>query len=140
MRFDIQLFGGRGASSGGIIAKAEKLGEKAFLKGTKRQPTLDNDMMKLLKGDKIGESSNKLDAWLRGWDNANIKAEVKPTTGKYTIEYHRSRGVEIKNSVPKGYIKLEGATTAPNGYEWYSNGKSRFGGEYKSILVKKKRG
>lgn len=31
---------------------------------------------------------------------------------------------------------LGGATTAPNGYKWQSNGKSRFSGEYKNRLVK----
>lgn len=32
--------------------------------------------------------------------------------------------------------KIEGATTAPVGYHWENNGKSRFGGEYKQRLVK----
>lgn len=31
---------------------------------------------------------------------------------------------------------IPGATTAPSGYKWQSNGKSRFGGEYKNRLVK----
>lgn len=39
-------------------------------------------------------------------------------------------------SVPEGWIKIEGACTAPVGYSWYSNGKSRFGGEYECALVK----
>ena len=46
--------------------------------------------------------------------------------GKYTVDYWKSKGVDIKDKAPNGYIRLEGATTAPNGYEWYSNGKSRF--------------
>ena len=41
-------------------------------------------------------------------------------------------------SVPKGFTKLKGATTAPRGYEWYSNKKSRFTKGYKSVLVKKR--
>ncbi len=40
--------------------------------------------------------------------------------------------------VPEGWRKLEGATTAPLGYSWYSNGKSRFSGEFKAVLVKDK--
>jgi hypothetical protein len=39
-------------------------------------------------------------------------------------------------SVPKGYIKTIGATTAPRGYDWYNNGKSRFSGRRKIALVK----
>lgn len=33
-------------------------------------------------------------------------------------------------------VELQGATTAPCGYKWYSNGKSRFNGEYKHYLIK----
>lgn len=40
--------------------------------------------------------------------------------------------------VPEGYKKIKGATTAPRGYSWYSNGKSKFSGEYRSVLVKDK--
>jgi len=40
------------------------------------------------------------------------------------------------DSVPEGYTKVIGATTAPIGYGWYSNGESRFSGKRKSILVK----
>lgn len=38
--------------------------------------------------------------------------------------------------VPEGWSKLEGATTAPLGYSWYSNGKGRFSGEFECALVK----
>lgn len=41
--------------------------------------------------------------------------------------------------IPKDWVKLEGATTAPKGYSWYCNGKSRFGGEFECALVKDKR-
>ena len=54
---------------------------------------------------------------------------------KYDLDYWKEKNVEILESKPKGWIKLEGATTAPNGYNWYSNGKYRFGGEYKNALV-----
>lgn len=66
-----------------------------------------------------------------------IKEQNKKTGEKFSVDYFKQRGVEIKDKVPEGYVKLEGATTAPKGYEWYSNGKSRFGGEYKNALVKK---
>jgi len=37
---------------------------------------------------------------------------------------------------PKGWVKTYGVT-APNGYDWYSNGESRFSGKRKIALVKK---
>jgi len=42
------------------------------------------------------------------------------------------------NKAPEGWRKTEGASTAPNGYEWYNNGESRFDpkGKRKSVLVK----
>jgi hypothetical protein len=44
--------------------------------------------------------------------------------------------VKKLNRVPKGYIKTIGATTAPTCYQWYNNGKSRFSGKRKLVLVK----
>ena len=41
---------------------------------------------------------------------------------------------------PAGWKKTIGASTAPRGYEWYSNGESRFSGKRKIALVKRKRG
>ena len=59
---------------------------------------------------------------------------------KYTKEYWTNKGKKIVNTPPKGYTKLEGATTAPNGYSWYSNNKPLFDekNERKTILVKDK--
>ncbi len=37
---------------------------------------------------------------------------------------------------PKGWVNLRSSTTAPRGYEWYSNGKSRFKSGYRHALVK----
>ena len=42
--------------------------------------------------------------------------------------------------VPKGWKRLEGATTAPKGYSWYYNGKSRFDKGYKCALIKEQGG
>lgn len=58
-------------------------------------------------------------------------------SGKYTVDYWKERGIEVRDTIPEGYIPSTGAITAPNGYEWYSNGKSLFGGEYEHVLVKK---
>jgi len=50
--------------------------------------------------------------------------------------YHKDKGHVKEGRPPKGWAKVEGATTAPNGYSWYSNGKSMFGGERESYLYK----
>ena len=44
----------------------------------------------------------------------------------------------VYSSLPKGWKRLSGATTAPKGYIWIYNGKSRFGGGYKKALLKMK--
>lgn len=36
----------------------------------------------------------------------------------------------IFDAMPDGWVITEGATTAPAGFIWINNGKSRFGGEY----------
>ena len=69
--------------------------------------------------------------------NTEWKTPSRSGNEKYTVDYFKEKGVEVRDTVPEGWQKLEGATTAPNGYEWYNNGKSRFGGEYKNALVKK---
>lgn len=58
---------------------------------------------------------------------------------KYTTEYWKQRNVQVLNEKPKGWVKNEGATTSPNGYSWYNNGQSRFGGNYQNALVKDKK-
>ena len=40
----------------------------------------------------------------------------------------------VYSSLPKGWKRLSGATTAPKGYIWIYNGKSRFGGGYKKTV------
>jgi hypothetical protein len=44
--------------------------------------------------------------------------------------------IKIYDKMPKGWKRLKGAQTAPRGYEWICNGKSRFGGEYRHALLK----
>ncbi len=39
------------------------------------------------------------------------------------------------DSLPRGWCEVKGATTAPKGWYWACNGKSRFDG-YKHALVK----
>ncbi len=52
---------------------AEVLGCKAFGDGKKRIPAQDGDLMPLLAGYPVGGAGIAiLDAWLNGWDTANI--------------------------------------------------------------------
>ena len=44
---------------------------------------------------------------------------------------------DVLDAIPEGWEILKGATTAPNGFVWIWNKKSRFGGEYKAALVPK---
>ena len=49
-----------------------------------------------------------------------------------------NREIKKLDKVPKGWRKTIGATTTLRGYEWYSNGESRFSGKRKIALVKKR--
>lgn len=43
---------------------------------------------------------------------------------------------DVINELPKGWKRVEGATTAPNGYVVVSNNQSRFGGDRETKLIK----
>lgn len=58
-------------------AAAEVLGHMAFKNGKTRVPAHDANVLELLKGNKIGEGIPVLTAWLRGWDNANLSADIQ---------------------------------------------------------------
>ena len=69
---------------------------------------------------------------IEDFENLNIQnATVKTKAGKEKV-------IEYVDEVPKGWVKNDGATTAPLGYKWYTNGKSLIKGERKNILVKEK--
>ena len=53
-----------------------------------------------------------------------------------SVIYHKDKGHIKEGRPPKDWSKVEGALTAPNGYSWYSNNKSMFGGERESYLYK----
>lgn len=48
----------------------------------------------------------------------------------------RGSKVKVVDSLPDGWKEDKRATTAPNGYVWVTNGKSRFGSERKAALMK----
>ena len=43
--------------------------------------------------------------------------------------------IQTLNRLPAGWRYLTGALTAPVGYRWAANGKSRWSGEYRHALV-----
>lgn len=53
-------------------ATAEVMGCIAFNSNKKRIPALDTNFCELIYGNKIGGSIPALNAWMRGWDNANL--------------------------------------------------------------------
>lgn len=57
--------------------------------------------------------------------------------GQYMI-----KEAKVYTSMPKGWTLTSGALTAPKGYEWISNNKSRFSGqrELGLLKIKNKRG
>lgn len=77
----------------------------------------------------------KLDIQLFGSRGASSSNGINAKSKK-ALDSFKARGTTILDKAPKGWTKLSNATTSPKGYSWYSNGKSRFGGEYKSALVK----
>ena len=53
-----------------------------------------------------------------------------------TIKNSQGRLVKSLDFVPKGWKLLKGSWTEPKGYKWYFNGKSLFGGEWQTALIK----
>lgn len=61
---------------------------------------------------------------------------------KWLFSYNVEKGKDYPlgrylTKMPKGWKVLSGATTAPKGYVWITNGKSHFGGDRKTALIKK---
>lgn len=53
------------------------------------------------------------------------------------IQIGKINGTPVLNRMPDGWRKLEGATTAPQGYVWICNNKSRMSGERETALIPK---
>lgn len=78
----------------------------------------------------------KRDELVRQAEENKDKLDIKKTT--VTTKAGKKREIEYVESVPDGFKELKGATTAPLGYTWYTNGKSILDKSRKSILVKDK--
>ncbi len=61
-----------------LLEHAGLLGKSAFLEGKSRVPAHDNNIMEFLKDKPVGSPLNVplMDAWLQGWDEANLANPV----------------------------------------------------------------
>ena len=157
--------GSRGSSSksGGNMAarlqgKLNRLDRQYYLASSKPVKNGDNTA-KIAELEKISEQIKTTKSQLNNLTpktnrrvNADAKKEALDTINERIANLPKERYAErraklvsirkiietsdVYNSAPKGWRKIDGAVTAPKGYTWYSNGKSRFGGEFKQALVK----
>ena len=51
---------------------------------------------------------------------------------------YKNKEYYVFNKLPNGWSIVKGATTAPVGYRWIHNGKSRFSKERKLAFLKEK--
>lgn len=160
MKLNIQLFGGRGASSGsrkrgsgsGFFGEQEGgfkgtngtrffAGDTVTKNGKEYMVTsTSGGKIEIYNGDSTLKSSNASGIKLkrRGANGSSILARERVTVlrGANSRTQINGRNVAIYNNAPKGFTKTSNATTAPKGYSWYSNNKSLFGDERINILVK----
>lgn len=54
--------------------------------------------------------------------------------GNSSVVNYGGKSVKVYQSPPSGY-KKDSTASAPRGMEWWNNGKSRFSGKRKSVLV-----
>ena len=93
----------------------------------------DREIAPMLKAEETAKIREKQQNNINTLPQVENVAEQPKTIEKTTPQQVTTKTVD---TVPEGWIKTEGATTAPKGYTWYNNGKSRFGGEYQNVLVK----
>lgn len=48
---------------------------------------------------------------------------------------YRNKEYPVYDKLPKGWVVIKRATTAPCGYKWITNNKSRFSGERKLAFI-----
>ena len=99
-----------------------------------RKKTLENTMVK--ESNKGSELREELRREENVKNSGGKSAEPKMSKSDRWEKYHREKGNIKEGRPPKDWTKVEGALTAPNGYTWYSNNKSMFGGERESYLYK----
>ena len=166
MKLNIQLFGGRGASSsegsrkrgtgsgflgeekGGFLSNGTRYfaGDKVVKSGkeyTVIEISKTGKSMEIYNGDETIKvfNDNKIALKERGQAGQSLLARqrVNVARGADSGVKMNGRVVPVYNEAPKGFVKTNGATTAPKGYEWYSNNKNLFGDERINILVRKRK-
>lgn len=86
---------------------------------------------------KKGQSKEEaVKSFIESKNGGGKSAEPKMSKSDRWEKYHREKGNIKEGRPPKDWKKVEGALTAPNGYTWYSNNKSMFGGEREAYLYK----
>ena len=116
------------------IADKEKYIETARSQSTPKQEIWkDPEVQKQVAID-VARSFGAKEVKVNG-ETINLE-DTSSKNEKFSTDYWKSRSVDMYDSAPDGWSKLEGATTAPKGYAWYSNNKSRFSDEYRHALVK----
>ena len=95
---------------------AKELGAKAFAAGRKAIPIQDPELMKLLeenKGKEVGSSSGILEAWSKGFHEANLKAPV-PEKQKESSKPAFIMSKEFKRDPKTGMLISEYALSLEN--------------------------
>lgn len=126
---------GRGSGGSGAIASAKSAASSAvdaFLAGAGGMAS-DGEINGAYETAFIAVAKSK------GVDNTTINNELNKALRTDDVNYMKAWGrvgnAQVKTTVPKGWKELEGATTAPNGFKWITNGKSMFGGGFEQALV-----
>ena len=71
-----------------------------------------------------------------GWRGSyNRSAKSRRSRYESTKEVG-GRTVRVYTSMPQGWKETKGAMTAPKGYTWINNGKSRFNGQRETALLR----
>lgn len=129
-------------------------GRGRSLENSERMPDGGDEQNRRINGDNAPNATDSPKG--REFQSEKIEEQAKkPTEGFYaklikdenvdietpkqavvTNKNGEKRNIEYLDNAPDGWVKDEYATTAPNGYSWYHNGKSVLKGERKSILVK----
>lgn len=89
-----------------------------------------------MKSEILRCSSMKLNLQLFGGCGAS---SGKQSSGSGSVTTKKINGKDypvINGELPKGWARIEGSLTAPKGYTWVSNNKSRFSSERKSAIIK----
>lgn len=159
MKLNIQMFGGRGASSSAGTSGSSFFGEEKGGFSSNGSRYFAGDIVtrngKEYMVSSISKNGKSMDLYngdetVKVSSAKGISLKQRGQAGNVVLARQRvnilrnadskikmaNSNVAVYNKVPKGFTKNTRATTAPKGYSWYNNGKSMFSGDYIGILVK----